>query len=104
MPKLKCQYFGHLIQRADLLEKTLMLGRIEGRQRRRQQSMRSLASITDSEDMNLSKLQQIVEDKGARSAAAHGIAKSRTQFSELTTWSPGQPHWESPDPSMGMHP
>ena len=57
MPKLRCQYFGHLIRRADLLEKTLMLGKTEGRRRRRQQRMRSLASITDSEDMNLSKLQ-----------------------------------------------
>ena len=62
---LKLQYFGHLMQRADLLEKTLMLGKIEGKRRKGQQRIRWLASITDSMDMNLSKLQEVVEDKGA---------------------------------------
>ena len=81
---LKLQYFGHLMQRADLLEKSLMLGKIEGKKRRRWQRMRCLASTTDSMDMNLSKLWEIVKDRGARCAAVHGIAKSWTQFSDNT--------------------
>ena len=77
MLKLKLQSFGHLMGRTDSLEKTLMLGKIEGR-RRGQRRMRWLDSITDSMDMNLSKLQEIVEDRGAWHAAVHGITKSRT--------------------------
>ena len=76
MLKLKLQYFGHLMQRADSLEKTLMLGKIEGRRRRGQQRMRWLDSITDLMDMNLSKLQEVVEDRGALPAAVHRVAKS----------------------------
>ena len=74
--KLKLQYFGYLIRRADSLEKTLMLGRTEGRRRRGQQRMRWLDSITDLVDMNLSKLQEVVEDRGAWPAAVHRVAKS----------------------------
>ena len=78
MLKLKLQYFGHLTQRADSLEKTLMLGKVEGRRRRGWQGMRWLYSSIDSMDMNLSKLQEIVEDRGAWHAAVHGAAKSQT--------------------------
>ena len=78
MLKLKLQYFGHLIQRADSLEKTLMLGKIEGKRRGRWQRMRLLDSITDSMEMNLSKLQQIVKDREAWCVAVHRIAKSWT--------------------------
>ena len=74
MLKLKFQYFGHLMRRTDLLEKTLMLGKIEGRRRRGRQRMRWLDTITDSVDMNLSKLQEIVEDREAWHTAAHGVA------------------------------
>ena len=76
---LKLQYFDH--RRADSLEKTLKLEKIEGKRRRRQQRMRWLDSITNSVDMNLSKLQQIVEDRGAWPAITHGVAKSQTQLS-----------------------
>ena len=79
MLKLKLPYFGHLM-RADSLEKTLMLGKIEGRRRRGRQRMRWLNSITDSMDMNLSKIQEIVEDLGAWRAIVYGVAKSRTRL------------------------
>ena len=78
MLKLKLQYFGHLMRRADSLEKTLMLGKIEGRRTRRQQRMRWLDSITDSMDMHLSKLQDRVVDRKAWHAAVHGVTKSWT--------------------------
>ena len=75
---LKLQYFGYLMGRADFLEKTLMLGKTEGRRRRGRQRVRWLDGITDSVDMSLSKLQEIVEDRGTRRAAVHGIAESQT--------------------------
>ena len=81
MLKLKLQYFGHVMRRADSLEKTLMLGKIEGRRRRGQQRMRWLHGIIDPMDMNLCRLWAIVKDREAWYAAAHGVAKSRTRLS-----------------------
>ena len=78
MLKLKCQYFDHLMQRADSLEKTLMVGKIEGKRRRGQQRMRWLDSITNSKDVNLSKLQETVKHRGAWCAGVHRVMKNQT--------------------------
>ena len=82
MLKLKLQYFGHLVQRAELLGKTLMLGKIEGRRRRGQQRIRRLDGITDLMGISLSRLQEMGKDRETWCAAVHGVAKSRTQLSD----------------------
>ena len=99
MLKLKLQYFGHLMQRTDSLEKTLVVGKIEGRRRRGQQRMRLLNGITDPMDMNLSKLGELVMDREAWHAAVHGVTKSRTRLSDF----PFTFHFPALEKEMATH-